>query len=214
MRAFIFDMDGVIINSEPIHYKVDSKTFEKLGVKLSKDDIEGFVGMTNSEILKILKKKFKFKENIQDIVDLEVKTKIKILEDEDYKPIDGITDLVDNLKSNNILIAVASSSPRKFIEAVLTKFKIIDKFHEIICGEEVPKGKPEPDIYLKTAKELGVKVGDCVVLEDSTNGIAAAKAAGMKCIGFANKDSGNQDYSKADIVVKSIREINLTILDL
>lgn len=211
MRAFIFDMDGVIINSQPIHYKVDSKILKKIGIKLSKEYMEGLAGMTNPEILKFLKKKFKFKENIQDIIDLEVKTKIKILEDEDYKPIDGITDLVDNLRSNNILIAVASSSPRKFIEAVLTRFKIIDKFNEIICGEEVPKGKPEPDIYLKTAKELGVKVEDCVVLEDSTNGIAAAKAAGMKCIGFANKDSGNQDYSKADIVVKSIREINLTI---
>lgn len=207
MKAFIFDMDGVIINSQPIHYKVDSKIFKKLGIELSKDDMEGFAGMTNPEILGFLKGKFKFKEEIQDIIDLQVEIKTQILEDENYKPIDGIVDLVNNLKNNNILIAVASSSPRKFIEAVLKRFKIIDKFDEIICGEEVPKGKPEPDIYLEAAKKLGAKVEECTVLEDSTNGIAAAKAAGMKCIGFANKDSGNQDHSKADIVVKFIREI-------
>ncbi|AAK78831.1 beta-phosphoglucomutase family hydrolase [Clostridium acetobutylicum] len=209
MRAFIFDMDGVIINSQPIHYEVDTMIFKKLGIVLKKEEMEGFAGMTNPEILRVLKEKFKFEENIDDVLKEQIRIKTNLLKQRKIKPIEGIIELVDKLKDKNILIAVASSSPRKFIEAVLETFGIIERFDKIICGEEVPKGKPEPDIYIEAARQLGVNIEECVVLEDSTHGIAAAKAAGMKCIGFRNPDSGSQVHSKADIVVNSIREIDI-----
>lgn len=207
MKAFIFDMDGVIINSEPLHYEVDYIILKELGANLGKDELEEFTGMTNPEMLRILKERFGFNQSIEEIIKAQLQRKLAILEKSDIQPIDGIRELILKLKNENVLLAVASSSPRVFIEAVLKKFGIIDKFNKIVCGEEVPNGKPAPDIYLEAAKQLGVEPNECIVLEDAAHGVAAAKAAGMTCIGFENPDSGSQNLSKADKRIGSIREL-------
>ncbi|HEX9025530.1 MAG TPA: HAD-IA family hydrolase, partial [Clostridium sp.] len=92
-------------------------------------------------------------------------------------------------------------------DVVVSKFKLQDYFRFIVSGEEVDNGKPAPDVYIETAKKLGMLPRDCTVIEDSKNGVLAAKAAGMMCIGFQNVNSGNQDLSMADNIVKSILEI-------
>ena len=123
------------------------------------------------------------------------------------EPIDGIRELLAELKALNIPAAIASSSPPVFIKAVLRKFDLLDHFECVVSGEEVERGKPAPDVYLKAAELLGVKPQDCMVLEDARHGVAAAKAAGMKCIGFVNPNSGNQDLSQADYVVHAVSEV-------
>lgn len=105
-------------------------------------------------------------------------------------------------------IAIASSSPRIFIEAVIRKIELIDFFDLWVSGEEVERSKPEPDVFLRTAELLNVLPCDCVVIEDSTNGVIAAKKAGMKCIGFKNPNSGHQDLREAALVVSKISEIS------
>lgn len=210
MKAFIFDMDGVIIDSEPIHFQVDIETMKHLGCNMSKKELEKYVGTTNEYMLTDIKKNYNIKESIEEITDYKMKlTKRKIIES-DLEPIEGIKELLVNLKENNIPAAIASSSPIDFINIVVEKFKIRDYFQYIVSGEEVVNGKPAPDIYIKTAKKLGFDPKDCTVIEDSKNGVQAAKSAGMKCIGFANVNSGNQDLSKADIIVDSIKEINIS----
>ena len=209
MKAVIFDMDGVIIDSEPIHFEVDMQTMRDLGFDISSKELEKYVGTTNEHMFTDLKSKYNIKQSIEEIINYKVElTKRKVIQS-DLEPIEGIKELLVHLKNKNIPTAIASSSPRSFIDVVVSKFNLQDYFNFIVSGEEVNNGKPDPDVYIEAAKKLGFPPEDCIVVEDSRNGVLAAKAAGMKCIGFQNINSGNQDLSKADIIVKSITEIKI-----
>lgn len=210
MKAVIFDMDGVIIDSEPIHFEVDMQTMRDLGFDISSEELEKYVGTTNEYMFTDLKNKYNINQSIEEIINYKVElTKKKIIQS-DLDPIEGIKELLVALKNKNIPTAIASSSPRSFIDVVVSKFNLQDYFKYIVSGEEVVHGKPAPDVYIETAKKLGLLTEECTVIEDSRNGVLAAKAAGMKCIGFQNINSGNQDLSKADIIVKSITEIKIS----
>jgi HAD superfamily hydrolase (TIGR01509 family) len=210
MKAIIFDMDGVIIDSEPIHFEVDMKTIRKLGCdNITTEELDKYVGSTNEFMYSDIKRKYNISKSLHEIISYKVElTKKKIIES-DLEPINGIRELLTTLRNKNIPTAIASSSPREFIEVVVSKFKLEEYFKYIVSGEEVVNGKPSPDIYIEVAKKLGICPTNCVVIEDSKNGVLAAKAAGMKCVGFQNINSGNQDLSKADIIVQSITEINI-----
>jgi len=207
MKAVIFDMDGVIIDSEPIHFEVDLQTIGELGGNISKEGLEKYVGTTNEYMYTDIKQKFNISKSLDEIISYKVElTKKRIIELE-LEPIEGIRELLKELKRKNINTAIASSSPRDFIELVVSKFKIENYIEYIISGEEVDNGKPDPAIYIETAKKLRLSPEECTVIEDSRNGVLAAKAAGMRCIGFQNVNSGNQDLSNADIIVHSITEV-------
>lgn len=210
MKAVIFDMDGVIIDSEPIHFEVDMQTMRDLGFDISSEELEKYVGTTNEYMFTDLKNKYNINQSIEEIINYKVElTKKKIIQS-DLEPIEGIKELLVDLKNKNIPTAIASSSPRSFIDVVVSKFNLQDYFNYIVSGEEVVNGKPAPDVYIETARKLGLSPEECTVIEDSRNGVLAAKTAGMKCIGFQNINSGNQDLSKADIIVKSITEIKIS----
>jgi HAD superfamily hydrolase (TIGR01509 family) len=208
-KAFIFDMDGVILDSEPIHFEVDILTMEHFGVQIEKEQLERFVGMTNPEMWHILKLEYQLTSSVEEIIEYQLTEKINRIQLQSIKPIEGIIELIRQLRSHRIPIGLASSSPRRFIEAVLTKLRIAEDFECVVSGEEVPLGKPAPDVYLEAASQLGVNPTDCYVLEDSRNGIAAAVAAGMRVIGYVNLNSGNQDLSAANPIVTSIGDINI-----
>lgn len=209
VKAFIFDMDGVIIDSEPLHFAVDLMILEQFGLNLDKEKLEQYVGMTNPEMWKLIKEEYGVANTVEEMIEAQLARKLTHLDETELEPIRGIRELLLELRNNNISIGLASSSPRVFIEAVLTKFTIIDQFSCIVSGEEVDRGKPAPDVYLEAARMLKVKPEDCVVLEDAKHGVKAAKRAGMRCIGYVNPNSGNQDLSEADFTVTSINEISL-----
>jgi HAD superfamily hydrolase (TIGR01509 family) len=208
MEAVIFDMDGVLIDSEPLHFEVDQLVLRKLNIPEGKSYLERFVGYTNPAMWQIIKKEFSIESTIEELIDLQMTVKLSYLEQSNYEAIEGIKELLEELKSFNVPIAIASSSPRIFIESVIKKIQIVDYFQDWISGEEVPKSKPEPDVFLKAAELLNVNPERCIVIEDSKSGTIAAKSAGMKCIGYKNLNSGNQDLSKANLVVNRISEIS------
>ncbi|MFF3921248.1 HAD family hydrolase [Paenibacillus lactis] len=207
IQAFIFDMDGVIIDSEPLHFEVDIQVMKDFGAAITQEQLEKYVGMTNPEMWKLIRDEYQLRRSVSEIIDYQLSNKIKILTAREMEPIDGIRELLADLKASGIPVGIASSSPPVFIQAVLDKFGLLDAFNCIVSGEEVDRGKPAPDVYLKAAELLGVEPASCMVLEDARHGIAAAKAAGMQCIGFVNPNSGNQDLSAADYVVRSIAEV-------
>lgn len=213
LEAVIFDMDGVIIDSEPLHFQVDLDVLNGLNVRLVQHDLEPYVGMTNPEMWKLLKERHGLTESIDELIGIQLGQKLATLEISDYEPIDGIPELLAALGEAKIKLALGSSSPIRFIDAVLDKFGIAASFTHRISGEEMERGKPAPDIFLNAAELLNVSPAGCVVIEDSLNGVAAAKAAGMSCIGYRNVNSGQQDLSKADIVVDSIRDITVELLE-
>jgi HAD superfamily hydrolase (TIGR01509 family) len=208
MEAVIFDMDGVLIDSEPLHFEVDQLVLRKLNIYEGKSYLERFVGYTNPAMWQIIKEEFSIESTIEELIDLQMTVKLSYLEQSNYKAIEGIKELLEELQSFKVPIAIASSSPKIFIEAVIKKIHITDYFHHWISGEEVPKSKPEPDVFLKAAELLKVNPDRCVVIEDSKSGTIAAKSAEMKCIGYRNVNSGNQDLSKADLVVNRISELS------
>lgn len=209
IEAVIFDMDGVLIDSEPIHFKVDLEVLQFCNIKLQSSDLNKYVGTTNEYMWKELKKEYNIKYSVDELINIQINKKLKEIRDGDYRSIKGIEQLLKKLDDKKIKMAVASSSPKVFILEVLNKINIKEHFQEVVSGEEVDKGKPSPDIFLEAAKRLGVKPEECLVIEDSKNGVIAAKNAKMKCIGFINLNSGVQDLSKADIVVESIENIKI-----
>ncbi|MVO99532.1 HAD family hydrolase [Paenibacillus lutrae] len=212
-KAFIFDMDGVIIDSEPLHFRVDEQVITSFGVAVTKEQLEEFVGMTNPAMWALLKERYSMTPTIEEMIAIQLEMKLAYLLHSDEHPIAGIRELIEDLHSKGMKIGLASSSPRSFIEAVLSKFNLTSYFDCMISGEEVEHGKPAPDIYIKAAELLETDARECIVLEDSKHGLTAAHAAGMTCIGFRNLNSGNQDLSQADHIVNAISEIDDSLLN-
>ncbi len=154
-----------------------------------------------------LKESYNLKDSIENLVkdDTEFRTSY-FTEIEDMKAIDGVKNLIQMFRDRGLKTAVASSSHNSLISTVLEKTDLSRSFPEIVSGFEVEHGKPYPDIFLKTSDILKLKADECVVIEDSYNGVTAAKAAGMSCIAFRNPESGNQDLSAADLIIDSFRE--------
>lgn len=204
IKAFIFDMDGVIIDSEPLHFESDRMVMRDFGIELTDEELNRYVGVDNPQIWSELKEKYKISTSIEDLLKRQHANKLKLLRTRRLQTIKGINELILDLKSKGIAIALASSSSMDFIRLVLRKLGITECFDVIVSGEQVVKSKPAPDIFLKTAELLNISPSDCVVLEDSKHGVTAAKNAGMKCIGFINPNSGNQDLSNADKIVSTV----------
>jgi len=208
IKAVIFDMDGVIIDSEPIYLRVEMELFNKLGLTITEKDHDAFVGTTTRNMWEVLKNKFDISQSVDELVELERKSyDERLVSQKDLAPISGIIELIQSLNKIGMKLAIASSSLRSQIEIVVDLFKIRSYFLQLVSGDEVSKGKPEPDIFLLAAERLNAKPQECLVIEDSRNGVEAAKKAGMKCIGFQNPSSGRQDLSRADVVVGGIEGI-------
>ena len=210
MKGVIFDMDGVIIDSEPIHIKLEKELLIESGGDYSKVKHEDFMGTTDAHMWGTFKEQFNIELSVEELINIK---RQRFIDSIDQIPlVDNVLDFMESLRNSGFKLGLASSNNQKAVEAVKNKFGL-DKYIEVFMnGEAVTNGKPHPEIFLTTAEKLGVNPEDCVVIEDSRNGVLAAKAAGMKCIGFQNKNSGGQVLSEADLIVNSYKE--LTIEDL
>jgi len=214
LRAVIFDMDGVLVDSQPYHFAVEDKMCREMGIDVSIEESHSFVGMAGAKVWNYLKNKFALQKTIEELIAFENRARIAYFSSlENVYPIPGVVALLEELKQHDIKTALASSSSVEVIEIFISKLGIGDYFQKIISGNTVEKGKPDPDIFLNTSAALGEDPADCVVIEDSANGVKAAKAAGMKCIGFKNTNSGDQDLSLADMVIDDFRKVNLEIFE-
>jgi len=208
-KSIILDMDGVIIDSEPIHFKVEKELFKNLGLAISDEEYLSFVGTTSRALWLHMKNKYKLSQSVEELVEMEKANYMDyILSQGNEKPMPGVAQLIEELYRNKVKLVVASSASIKNIERVLEMFNLGRFFEAKVSGDEVNNEKPAPDIFIYAAKVIGAQPEECVVIEDSKNGVEAAKSAEMKCIGFKNPNSGNQDLSSADIVINSFSEIN------
>jgi len=215
IKAVIFDMDGVIIDSEPLYYTIQNKLFNDLGFSISKSKYDTFIGAG----MQLMWKRLSSKHNLPFTIEQLIKMNNDLIyitfnSSDSLRATEGFTSFLTSVKDMGMKTAVASSTSKKIINVILSRLGILQEFDVIISSEEVLQGKPEPDIFLETATRLNIDPANCIVVEDSTNGVNAAKRAGMKCIGFSNINSGNQNLSSADIIVNSFFDINLKKLDL
>jgi HAD superfamily hydrolase (TIGR01509 family) len=210
----IFDMDGVLIDSEPVYFHVERELFRYLGLDISNEKHETFVGMAMPDIWEIIKSEYDIDYTIEELVGFHKKAiHDYFIKAENLVTIPGITVLLKYLKNKDYKLGVASSTDINLVKVILLKLEIIDYFDELAGGNEVKKGKPSPDVFLLVAKKLKSSPRNCLVWEDSKNGVESARRAEMEVIGFQNKGSGNQDLSLADWVVDSFENLDYKKLD-
>jgi len=199
--AIAFDMDGVIIDSQPLHYEIDIAVLKTCGYPANTETVTPYTGISNPDRWPRYKQTLSLSQSVHELISLQNKIQNEIFTTANLFPIDGIPALLKYLKSLNIPCAVASSSSYELIDLVLTRCQIGHYFTHLISGEGVKAGKPAPDIYLKAAKALGLPPEKCIAIEDSPIGILSAKNAGFTCIGYKNSGTHDQDFTHADHVV-------------
>lgn len=205
MKGVIFDMDGVIIDSEPIHVKLEKEILEEAGGDYSQIKPTDFMGTTDAELWRTLKERFHLTFSVEELIHIKRERFIANL---DQIPlVDHVLAFMATLRARGYKLGLASANNKRAVEAVKDRFGLAKFIDVFIHGELVAKGKPDPEIFLVAAREMGLKPEDCLVIEDTRNGVLAAKRAGMKCIGFRNKNSGAQDLSAADLIVSSYQEL-------
>jgi HAD superfamily hydrolase (TIGR01509 family) len=201
-------MDGVLVDTEPLYIKMNKDFLRQHNAVIADEEYNQFIGISAKKMWSYLQEKYKLPFSVDDLISMEKQAKYDVLNETDLKPIDGVVELLDALKQQKNIIAIASSSMKKNIELIILKSNLKKYFDIIVSGEDVQNGKPAPDIFLKAMHYFNEQPENCVVVEDAKNGVIAAKAANMFCIGFQNKNSGNQDLSLADKIVQSISDIH------
>ena len=207
VRAVIFDMDGVLVDSEPLHIKTDAVALAHFGIELDPETFRGYTGMDNHVFFRDMCVKYGLKVSPEKVLEYKNSLLLSIYEKEGVPLVPGVSEMLSELrdrKYSDIRFAIASSSGRNFVDCAVQALCIGSFLYCSVSGDDVRMAKPDPEIFLMTASRMGVYSGDCLVLEDSRNGIEAARNAGMHVVGYYNPLSGNQDLSKADVVIESL----------
>ena len=208
LKAIIFDMDGVLIDSEPVHLEANKRLMEKLGLKFDKDYYMQFIGSTTEYMWDKMKKDYGIVLSPDELMTISDDFVKEINGDNGYPVMEGASELIHKLHEAGLKLAVASSSGMKRIISSVKKLNVSEEINCVVSGQDLRKPKPEPDIFLKTAEELGVLPEECIVIEDSLNGMKAAKNAGMICVMYENQSLGVQDSSYADYILQSFNGID------
>ncbi|KJD34276.1 ABC transporter ATP-binding protein [Tamlana nanhaiensis] len=209
LKAVIFDMDGVIIDSEPLHYKAYHRMFKDVDINVSSELYESFTGQSTLNVCKRLCDTFNLKEAPETLVKIKRKHHKHIFEnDDDLQLIPGVLEAIKDYHANGLKLVLASSASMVSIELIFKRFELDQYFSAKFSGADLKQSKPHPEIFIKAAQSTGFNNEECVVIEDSTNGIKAANAAGIFCVGYDSLHSTNQDYSTANFVVNSFDDIS------
>jgi HAD superfamily hydrolase (TIGR01509 family) len=219
INAVIFDMDGLLLDSEPFWKEAEIKLFNELGVPLTSEMCDSTVGMRIEEVVKRWHSIYPWDTNKQNasfekVTENVIQNVIGLI-NEKAKPFEGVDYIIKFFKQKDIKTAIASSSDTKIIDAVLDKFEIRKEFDVIHSAQFEEFGKPNPAVYLSTAKLLEVKPQDCLTFEDSYNGLIAAKDAGMKTVIIPeNRNFDDSRLDIADIKLASLKEFNTKHLEI
>lgn len=209
IQTVIFDMDGVIVDTEPVHHYAYNEHFKQLNIAITPEIYASFTGNSTKNIFERLKAQFHLTEDVQTLVETKRNLFNKAFDSkEDLYLLEGVEDLIKDLHSNGVQLVLASSSAKVTINKIFNRFDLHKYFTHIVSGEDFPKSKPHPAIFQHAAFLAQTHVENCIVIEDSTNGILAAKAAGIYCIGYDSFHSKMQDYSKADSVIRDFKELS------
>lgn len=209
IEAMIFDMDGLLINSEPVWREVEIDLFEELGISLTDEQAAETMGRRADEVVGYWYERYPWEA--PDPAEVSEELINRMVGEVAVRDIalPGVREAFDTAEAAGLPTAIASSSPARLIRAAIGPLGIEHRLQVIQSAEHEPLGKPHPGVYLKTAERLGIAPARCLALEDSVNGVRAAKAAGMLCFAIPEEIMrGHPDYSVADKVLGSLTEFN------
>ena len=209
IQTLIFDMDGVIVDTEPVHRYAYFKHFEELKITVTEDMYTSFTGLSTKNVFQKLKESFEINRDVDDLI----QRKRSIFNDAfdtkgDLILLEGVENLIRELHENGIQLIVASSASKVTIERVFRRFKLHQYFSHVVSGEDFPKSKPHPAIF---EHAVGLSIApkeNCIVIEDSSNGVRASKAAGIFCVGYNSIHSKDQDLSDANLIINNFNELS------
>lgn len=213
MLAVIFDMDGVLVDSEPLWRLAERQTFAEVGLELTDADCESTMGMRTDEVVDLWYRRAPWSGRSPEKVVTKLEGRMRELIAERANAMAGVEQTVALARTNGLLLGLATSSAPPLIEAVLTKLGLADAFAVTHSAIEEELGKPHPAVYLTTAKRLGVDPEECVAIEDSPAGVRSAQAAGMRVIAVPPPHLfDDPGYDEADIKLGSLEELTPEML--
>ena len=210
-KAVIWDMDGVIADTAPYHFKAWQKIFQKRGVNFTQDDFTHYFGQRNDTIIRNTLGGQISQSEVDAIANEKERTYRKFVK-QNIKPLPGAIKLINSLGEHGFKIALASSAPIENIRLVTQGLGIENCFQAIVTGRDVIEGKPSPQGFLLAAQKLGVEPKNCVVIEDAIAGVTASKRAGMHCIAVTNTHP-RENLMEADLVVDTLEAVSLNDLE-
>lgn len=208
LKAIIFDMDGVLIDSEPVHLESFKRLMDSLSVSFDRDYYLQFIGSTTDYMWNKVITDYNISLSKEELMAKSDDFVKEINGADGYPVMEGAADLIHRLSNAGIKLAVASSSGMERIESTLDKLGVKELFTGIVSGLQVKNPKPAPDTFLEAARLLQVMPDECIVIEDSLNGMKAAKNAGMVCVMYENLSIGTVDSTYADYIIQGFGELD------
>ena len=211
IKAVIFDMDGVLLDSEPFWKAAEISVFNSAGVPLTSEMCDTTVGMRLKDVIALWYKKYSWDTKKKSLTDVEVeiiKSLISLIIEKGVLN-SGVIKALNFFESKNLPLAIASSSNMNIIDAVVDKFRLRKHFSVIHSAEFEEHGKPHPATYISAAKLLGADPSECLAIEDSPSGLRSAIAAGMKTIAVPEARSFDKpEFDIADLKLRTLDELN------
>jgi HAD superfamily hydrolase (TIGR01509 family) len=196
LTAVIFDMDGVLIDSEPIHADATRALLAEHGVEYPPTADDNFYGCTDRDVFRLLRARYRLMPSEEQLAASWTSRVVGLL-GRPLRPMPGVPGVLHELRNAGLRLALASSSAPEIIGATLAGLGLSGMFEPIVSGHEVERGKPAPDIFLEACRRLGLPPAACLFVEDSFNGVAAAAAAGIRCLAVPCPSTAGQDFSAA-----------------
>jgi len=203
IKAVLFDMDGLMFDTETAYSIVQTEMFKKRGKEFNNEIKRPLMGKRANEVIQRITEFWGTNERIEDVLQEQDKTLREVFKNE-VKKLDGLDDLISFLEKNNIRKCIGTSSRKFLVDILLEKYKFNDTFEFVVSGDMVTNGKPDPEIYNQCIVKLGLPASQCLVLEDSLHGIHAGIAAGCHTCAIPSEYTRDQDFSGATLVAQTL----------